>query len=194
MPHSGPHFSIFWCVFIPKCSILAPPWRPAGLQMGPQIAQVAPKGRHFHLYGDAFFRIHFRDRFRRAPGHRFHRFWMDLGWIFMNFGWIWDEFSWNSVSLFCCFFGPEWSPLNHQPNISRARTVSGPLNCFATFNKFLSMSNNVHLRNIFLETTFCTNPRSAMTRRRKHLDQEKTKFPRRYPLFWRLGMARLWRA
>ena len=44
MPHSGPDFSIFWCVFMPKCSILAPPWGPAGLQMGPQITQVVPKG------------------------------------------------------------------------------------------------------------------------------------------------------
>ena len=139
MPHSRPHFSIFWCVFIPKCSILAPPWRPAGFQMGAQIAQVAPKGRHFHLYGDAFFRINFRDRFRRAPGQRFHRFWMDLGWIFMIFWWIWDEFSWISVLLFCRFFGLEWSSLNHQPNIS-GYPLAGWLYTFSTIQYFLRLS------------------------------------------------------
>ena len=45
MPHSGPHFSTFWHDLMPKCSILGPPWRPAGSQMAPKIAQVAPKWR-----------------------------------------------------------------------------------------------------------------------------------------------------
>ena len=50
MPHSGPHFLRFWCDLVPKSSILGAPWRPAGSQMAPKIAQVAPKGRCTHLY------------------------------------------------------------------------------------------------------------------------------------------------
>ena len=43
MPHSGTHFLSFWCDLVPKRSILGAPWRPAGPQMAPKIAQVAPK-------------------------------------------------------------------------------------------------------------------------------------------------------
>ena len=45
MPHSGPHFSTFWRVLMPKRWILGPPWRPAGHQMAPKIAQVVQNGR-----------------------------------------------------------------------------------------------------------------------------------------------------
>ena len=47
MPHSGPHFSIFWRVLMPKCSILGPLGAQLGLKMAPKIAQVAPKIRNF---------------------------------------------------------------------------------------------------------------------------------------------------
>ena len=43
MPHSGPHFSTFWCDLVPKSSILGAPWRPAGYQMAPKLAQVVIK-------------------------------------------------------------------------------------------------------------------------------------------------------
>ena len=38
MPHSGPYFSTFWRVLMPKCSILGPPWRLTGSQMATKIA------------------------------------------------------------------------------------------------------------------------------------------------------------
>ena len=50
MPHSGPHFSSFWHDLMPKCSILEPPWRPAGSQMAPKIDQMAPKMGGFNVY------------------------------------------------------------------------------------------------------------------------------------------------
>ena len=43
MPHSGHHFLSFWRVLVPKNLILGLPWRPAGHQMAPKIAQVSPK-------------------------------------------------------------------------------------------------------------------------------------------------------
>ena len=81
MPFSGPHFSTFKSVLMPKCSIQGAPWRPGGSQMAPQIAEVTPKWRKFLNDGPAFLPTCFQGRFRTVPGHQFGWFWMDFGWI-----------------------------------------------------------------------------------------------------------------
>ena len=53
MPHSGPHFSTFWRILVPKRSILGPPWRPAASQNG---IQNRPSGSQ-------------NGRFQRSCGH-----------------------------------------------------------------------------------------------------------------------------
>ena len=77
MPHSGPHFSTFWRVLMPKLRIFGPPWRPAGHQMTPNIAQVAPKRLQKLSGGKHVEPTCSQGRFRNAPGHHFNRFWMD---------------------------------------------------------------------------------------------------------------------
>ena len=84
MPHSGPHFSTFWRDLAPKRSILGPHWRPAGSQMAPKIAQVAPqvckKVSRLEHYLRILERTCFQYHFWSVPGHRFGRF-----GIFHNF-------------------------------------------------------------------------------------------------------------
>ena len=84
-PHSGPHFSTFWRVLMPKLRILGPPWRPAGHQMAPKIAQVAPKCRKKTLHGAHFFSSWNRLDPRSAPGHHFFGFLMDFDPLFKDF-------------------------------------------------------------------------------------------------------------
>ena len=85
MPHSGSDFLRFWCDLVPKSSILGAPWRPAGYQMAPKIAQMARKGRCTHLYAP-------------PPGGSWNRpaskiaFGTLLGTTLIDLGWIWDEF------------------------------------------------------------------------------------------------------
>ena len=85
MPHSGPHFSTFWRVLMPKCSILGPPWRPAGAPMAPKIAQVAPKS----LKKSIRLEHTFADLFPRSLSERsWAPFWSIWDGFWMNF----DEF------------------------------------------------------------------------------------------------------
>ena len=85
MPHSGPHFSTFLCVLMPKRSILGSPWRPAGHQMATQSAQVSPKASK-KVSGALTF---------CGPGKRLASnitFGAFLGTILVDLGWILDEF------------------------------------------------------------------------------------------------------
>ena len=79
MPHSGPHFLRFWCDLVPKSSILGAPWRPAGPKMAPKIAQLGPKVEKSSWMDAPYCLSNFQDRFRRAPGHHFGRFWVPFG-------------------------------------------------------------------------------------------------------------------
>ena len=74
MPHSGRHFLSFWRILVPKSSILGPPWRPAGHQMAPKIAQVAPKRLTILSPGLALLVTYFQGHFRNAPWHHSGRF------------------------------------------------------------------------------------------------------------------------
>ena len=85
MPHSGPHFLIFWRVLMPKCSILGAPWRPAGPKMAPKIAQITPKVVPELSRGNYTAPTCFRGRFRKALGHHFFGFLMDFDSIFEDF-------------------------------------------------------------------------------------------------------------
>ena len=87
MPHSGPHFSTFWRVLMPKCSILGPPWRPAGHQMAPKIAQRRPNGsRNSKCTPPGT--VPATDLLQRPCLDRFPvPIWIDLGWIFHDFPW-----------------------------------------------------------------------------------------------------------
>ena len=78
MPHSGCHFLRFWRILVPKLSILGPPWRPAGHQMAPKIAQVVPKCLTILLDALTLFMTHFQGALWSRPGHHFFGFWMDL--------------------------------------------------------------------------------------------------------------------
>ena len=87
MPHSGPHFSTFWRILVPKRSILGPPWRPAGPQKAPRIAQVAPKGSKKASGALTFC----------GPGKRLASnitFGAFLGTIFVDLGWILNDLLW----------------------------------------------------------------------------------------------------
>ena len=90
MPHSGPHFSTFLRVLMPKHSILGSPWRPAGSQNGIQNRSSIAKrlktndqGTHFFWYWKT---TCFQYHFWSVPGHHFGRLGMDFGWILMDFG------------------------------------------------------------------------------------------------------------
>ena len=85
MPHSGPHFSTFWRILVPKRSILGPPWRPAGHKMTPKVAQAALKWHPFLKDGGAFFVT----RNRLAPKVAFGAL---LGIILLDFGSMLHEF------------------------------------------------------------------------------------------------------
>ena len=78
MPHSGPHFSTFWRVLMPKCSILGPPCRPAASQNGIQNRPSGAKRLRAHRRCSAFFRNLEQTCFQYF-GHHFGRFGMDFG-------------------------------------------------------------------------------------------------------------------
>ena len=78
MPHSGPHFSIFWRVLMPKCSILGPLAAQLRPKMATKIAQVAPKRLQKLSGGKHVEPVCSQGRFRNAPGHHFGRFGMDV--------------------------------------------------------------------------------------------------------------------
>ena len=90
MPHSGPHFSTFWRVLMPKCSILGPPCRPAGSQMAPRIAQVAPKASARTKAALNFW----ASQNQSISKFRFGPF---LGTILFDLGLIFHDFQWNFV-------------------------------------------------------------------------------------------------
>ena len=83
MPHSGPHFSTFWRVLMPKCSILGPPCRPAASQNGIQNRSSIIK--RLKKSGVGVVRVRswkttcFQYHFWSVPGHHFGRFGMDSG-------------------------------------------------------------------------------------------------------------------
>ena len=85
VPHSGCHFLRFWRILVPQLSILGSPWRPAGHQMAPQIAQVSPKGSK-KVSGALTF---------CGPGKRLASnitFGAFLGTILVDLGWILASF------------------------------------------------------------------------------------------------------
>ena len=81
MPHSGPHFSTFWCVSMPKCSILGPLGARLGPKMAPKIVQVAPKCRTKLNNANLFCRLVSKIAFGAL-----------LGTILIDLGWFFDEF------------------------------------------------------------------------------------------------------
>ena len=105
MPHSGPHFSTFWRVLMPKCSILGPPCRPAASQNGiPNRSSIAKRlktndrGTHFFWYWKT---TCFQYHFWSVPGHHFGRFGMDFSWFPMDFCIMFIKFSINFWRPFC---------------------------------------------------------------------------------------------
>ena len=99
MPHSGCHFLRFWRILVPKLSILGHPWRPAGHQMTPKIAQVAPKSFKKSI------RRCSQEPFWRRPASRIP-FGELLGTILVDFGRISNEFWWILASFLkdCGYF------------------------------------------------------------------------------------------
>ena len=81
MPHSGPHFLSFWCDLVPKSLILGAPWRPAGHQMAPKIAQVAPK-----THQKSISQCYQEPLWKRSPSRS--AFGALLGTILVDFEWI----------------------------------------------------------------------------------------------------------
>ena len=121
MSHSGPHFSTFWRVLMPKCSILGPPWRPAVTKSTPKIAKVVPKMASENSRGNYYLPTCFHNPFRSAPGQHFRR-------ILMNF----DGFGYHFSIHF--FGGHFWELIVHffYANVVASRKEKNPfsrLNC-----------------------------------------------------------------
>ena len=97
MPHSGPHFSIFWRVLIPKCSILGPPCRPAASQNGAQNRQVASKSMKKLVRGET----RGIDLLSRSLLERsWVSFWSIWDGFWMNFDGFWYNLSMH-FGFFC---------------------------------------------------------------------------------------------
>ena len=88
MPHSGPHFSIFWRVLMPKCSILGPLAAQLRPKMATKIAQVAPIMLKKIDTGPPWDRSWTRAVSRITFGAFLGTILVDLGWIFHDFLWI----------------------------------------------------------------------------------------------------------
>ena len=101
MPHSGCHFLRFWRILAPKLSILGSPWRPAGHQMTPKIAQVAPKSFKKNIRWCSLLPTCFQDRVRNAPGHHFVGFVMDFDLMFKVFPKFEPDFRYQFGPSFC---------------------------------------------------------------------------------------------
>ena len=126
MLHSGCHFLRFWRIRLPKLSILGPPWRPAGHQMTPKIAQVTSKMVSENSRGDYIAPTCSQDHFWSAPGHHFRRFRMIWGSFLMDLGIIFDGFWLLLCSSICRMSKPPGTKRNsgkHQEHADNCRNM-----------------------------------------------------------------------